>query len=284
MLGPLPRPGGLFVAWCVSAALLAWPVLSARWRRLLAVVVSAAGVLFLAAGARSEGLREAPTLAVFVMGQTYVTERASALASLPFYVMTAACFALGTAGLAVSDRQADRLRHRWLGYAIALSLSITALRFALEKAAAPPAWAEAVGITWLAPLIGGYFALSVRAEGGGLSALLRALVAYALCVRAAVAALMTLSTTLALGSHYDVSGLSRVFNPVTRAVYEFAPGSFRQLVSLAYVPQLVIWPVYTVVLGLLGAAFARLGAASLSGRAPLAARAGLGASPVGDSR
>jgi hypothetical protein len=153
---------------------------------------------------------------------------------------------------------ARRLREHWLLSAILLSLFVTAVRFVLEKVAAPPAWTHAVGVTWLAPVVGAYFALNLAAGSHGLGALLRALVIYAFSVRGAVAALMAVATTLRLGSHYDVSSLTLVHDPFRSRSHHFVSGSFDQLLYLSLIPQLVAWPLYTIVSGLLGAGIARL--------------------------
>ena len=242
------------VVWAVAAALLFWPQLPARWRTPLAVLASAAGVLLLILAVNTEGLHETETISVFLIGRPYVTQRAEALASLPYYTMTGVCLLLGTAGLALPERQTKRLRERWLAWAILLALFTTVLRFALEKLAAPQAWTQAVGITWAAPVVGAFFLHNLRREGRGLLALVAALLAYGFASRAAVAGLMALASALQLGSHYDVSSMVRVVNPFTQHVYEFAPGSFEQILRLGVLPQLGVWPLYTVLSGLIGAA------------------------------
>lgn len=252
------------LAWAVAAALLFWPQLAARWRTALAVLANAAGVGFLIFAVNTEGLRETATVSVFLIGRGYVTESAEALASLPYYVFTGVCFLLGTTALAAPDGLAQRLREHWLAWAIGLSLATTALRFALEKAAAPQAWTQAVGITWAAPAVGAFIFFNVRHQRRPLLALVAALLAYGFASRAAVAALMATASSLQLGSHYDISALVRVANPFTREVYEFEPGSLHQIVSLGVLPQLGVWPFYTVLSGLIGAGLflvlARLGA------------------------
>ncbi|HEY2941659.1 MAG TPA: hypothetical protein VGN09_04420 [Vicinamibacteria bacterium] len=245
-------------ASAVAAALLWWGRLPGPWRRALAVLTSGIGVLFLVGALRAEGHREAATMAVIVLGPAYVTEQASASASLPYYVMTGVCLLLGTAGLAVSDATARRLGRHWMATAIVLSLLVTATRFALEKAAAPPTWTRPIGVTWLAPIVGAFFALNAKKEGRGLRTVAWSLLAYGFAVRGAVAALSVLATTLRVGSHYDVSNLVYIKNPITGHWHEFASGSFDQLFFLALVPQLAIWPVYTVAMGMLGALAALL--------------------------
>lgn len=242
--------------WLVASAMLWWGRLPGPWRRLLAILTSAAGLGFLVLAMRTEGLRESPTMAVFLLGTPYVTGQASASASLPYYLATSVCLLLGTLGLAVRDETARDLARRWLETAIVLSLLITAVRFGLEKVAAPPVWTRAVGVTWLAPVVGAFFALNLRAEGKGLRPLVKALLLYGIAVRGAVAALMVVASTLSLGSHYDVSPL--VLIRFAGSEYEFASGSFRQILLLAILPQIVVWPVYTVVVGLLGAGLALL--------------------------
>jgi hypothetical protein len=191
---------------------------------------------------------------VFLVGRPYVTEQVSASASLPYYVATALCLLLGTAGLALSEDAVRVVRERWLAGAIVLSLALTATRFWLEKVAAPPLWCFAVGVTWLPPVVGAVFAFNLRREGKPRAELARALLVYGFSVRAAVAALMDAASMLRLGSHYDVSALSSVQNPFTGRVYHFVPGSLSQVWTVGVVPQLAVWPVFTVLAGMLGAA------------------------------
>jgi len=245
-------------AWTATALLLWWPRLGGPERRKLALLTSGAGLvaLFMAMGA--EGFRESPTMAVFLLGTPYVTETASASASLPYYVVTGVFLALGFVGLALGDEEAGLLRRRWLLAAVALSWLVTAVRFLLEKAAAPPGWTYAVGVTWMAPVVGAFFAVNLHAEGkGGLRPLLGALLAYAYAVRGAVAALMVVATRFRLGSHYDVTPIVLVHNPLTGHPHSFVAGSADQLLNVALVPQLVVWPIFTVLAGLIGAAVAR---------------------------
>jgi hypothetical protein len=242
----------------VAGAMLWWGRLSGRWRRALAVLTSGLGVLFLVSALRAEGHREAATTAVVILGPAYVTEQAYASASLRYYVMTAVCLLLGTAGLAVSDDKARRLGSHWMTTAIALSLLVTATRFALEKAAAPSSWTRPIGVTWLPPIVGAFFALNASREGRGLRTVARSLLAYGLAVRGFVALLVVVATTLRLGSHYDISALGYVKNPMSGRWYGFAAGSLDQLVFLGLLPQLVFWPAYTVATGFVGALAALL--------------------------
>lgn len=253
-LAPSYALAGLLV-WLLAAALLWWGRLPARWRRSAALLASAGGLLALILAINTEGVREASTVG-FLLGTPYVTEQASASASLPYYLLTGIGLLMGTAGLAVADQAAARLARHWMASAVALSLLLTALRFVLEKAAAPRAWTWAVGITWLAPLVGAFFAMSLREEGKGFRQLAGALLAYAYATRGAVAALMLLASKEGLGSHYDVSSLVRVQHPISGRIYEFVPGSFAQILSLGLIPQLVVWPLYTLLAGLLGGAIA----------------------------
>ena len=241
-----------------AAAVLWWGRLPGTWRRGLALLTSVLGLLFLVAALRTEGHREAATTAVVILGPVYVTDQATAAESLRYYVMTGLCLLLGTAGLAVSDETARRLGSRWMLTAIVLSLLVTAARFGLEKAAAPASWTRPMGVTWLPAIVGAFFAVNANREGRSLGAVARALYVYGLVVRGAVALLMVVATTWRLGSHYDVSALVNVKNPLTGQWHEFAPGSVDQLLFLGVLPQLVFWPVYTVVVGILGAALARL--------------------------
>jgi hypothetical protein len=243
-------------AWGVAFGCLFWGSLPFRWRRVFALLTSVCGVAFLVLGLQAEGRRESPTVGSLLMGAPYVAERVSASASLPYYVVTGVLLALGFAGLAVGDELALRLSKRPLLNALALSWAVTGLRVVLEKAAAPEAWARLVGITWLAPAVGAYFALSLHHEGRSLPDLVRKLVAYAFAVRGTVAALMIVASGLRLGTHYDVSGQGGDFSLVGQAV-RLEPGSWTSILAIAGFSQLVFWPIYTVLSGLVGAALAR---------------------------
>jgi hypothetical protein len=261
MSGPM-RAVIVLLVWTLSAVLLNWGRLSLQWRRLLSLGVSGAGLAFLILALNTGGLRESATTGAFLIGGTpYVTGTVSASASLPYYVMTGLCLLLGTTGLALPESVVARWGKHWLLVAIVLSLGTSTLRLVLELAAAPPSWTWAAGVTQLAPLVGAFFALSVRAERGSWRRIATALFAYGLAARGGIALLYVLATRLHLGSHYDLSATEiAVKNPLTGAIHHFAAGSFAQLVNLAIVPQLVFWPVYTVVAGLLGAAAALLAA------------------------
>jgi hypothetical protein len=115
-------------------------------------------------------------------------------------------------------------------------------------------WTHPVGITWLAPVVGAVFLRSVREEGKGLRALLGALGLYALGSRAVVALLMVGASTLRLGSHYDLSRVTKVW--FWGAPRTFEPGSAEQILYLGVIPQLTFWVGYTVMAGLVGAGFA----------------------------
>jgi len=257
----------------LSATLLFWARLPGSWRRGLAIGLSALGLLFLIAAMGTEGLSESWTVRRVVPGVEVESELTAASASLHYYVLTAACLLLGTAGLAVSDQSALRMRDHVLGTAVALSGFLTALRFALEKVAAPRHWTYAVGITWLVPLLGIYFLVARRREPRRLRRLALDLVTYALAARGLVATLMVVATTARLGSHYDVSSVHRV-KMSAATVLELAPASARQILALVLVPQLVVWPVLTLVFGLLGAAAFTLATRRLGNRATSPAGAG----------
>jgi hypothetical protein len=245
-------------AWAGAALCLAWPHLPGLWRRRLALLCSGGAVVALVMAMSTEGFRESPTVAVFLLGRPYVLETTAASAGLPYYVVTGVLLFLGFAGMALGDDAARRLRQRPVVVAAALSVLITAVRFLLEKAAAPASWTHAVGISWIPPVVGAYLALHYRAEKRSFAALLGALVLYAFAARGAVAALMVAATHWRLGSHYDVSPLTVVVMPLTGKTYSFVPGSAEQILNVAILPQLLVWPVYTVLTGLVGVALARL--------------------------
>jgi hypothetical protein len=209
------------------------------------------------------GQREAETTGSFVLGSTYVAGHASASASLPYYVMTAVCLLMGTVGLALPETAARSVARHPLPTAIAVSILATVVRFALEKAAAPKLWAWAVGVTWLAPLVGAFLALRFREQGRGVRAVAPALLVYGLASRGWVALTYAAATAWRLGSHYDLSSAwVRLEDPLTGAARSFSPGSLAQMLYVVAVPQLLVWPLYTVVAGLVGAAVVYLIAAA----------------------
>jgi hypothetical protein len=218
---------------------------------MIAVLTSAAGVVFLIYAMRTEGVREATMTMAFLMGPSEATQQATASASLTFYVLTGICLVLGTVGLAVGERATRSLREHWIGVALFLSLVVTALRFCLEKVAAPRFLVAVVGIVWLPPLVGAYFAQNLRAEGKGFRPLVGALVLYALVVRGFVTLLYVAASSLRLGSHYDVSIVRDIW---FIGAWHFSSGSARQIAYLGIFPQLLFWTSFTLITGLLGAA------------------------------
>ena len=262
----LQRVAIVMVVWVVAGLVLWWGRVPGPARRTLALLTSAAGLVFLLVAINTEGIRESPTVAVFLLGTPSIVEQVSASASLPYYVLTGVCLLLGTAGLSVRDDVAQRMERRWMLSAVGLSLAVTFLRFALEKAAAPASWTYVVGIVWLMPVVGAWFALNLRTQWRTIRPLVGSLLVYALAVRGTVATLMVVASTLRLGSHYDVSPWTNVM--FRGHVYGYQAGSFAQILELAVVPQLVFWPPFTVVAGLLGAALALSAAAALRSRRP----------------
>ena len=241
------------LVWAAAAVLLWWGRLDGEWRRGIALASSAVGLIMLMLALNTEGQREAPTTAEFMLSGRYVTGHVSASASLPYYVITSMCLLLGTAGLVVPDHQARRLDRHWFAGAVLLSYAVTALRFALEKVAAPTSWTNAIGVTWLGPVVGAFFFMHLRERARGVGALALRLLAYAALVRAAVTLLMIVATTYRLGSHYDLSGFTVVRIPITGAVHHFAPGTWEQIVFLGAIPQFTVYVAHTVVTGLIGA-------------------------------
>ncbi len=242
------------VVWTAAALALTWGRLDGRWRRGFALLTSAIGMAMLVDALSAHGQRETLTTGQLLLGGAYVTGHASASASLRYYVATAVCLLIGTAGLALPDESAARLRRHWVATAIGLSFVITALRFALEKVAAPMSWTHPIGITWLSPVVGAVFLRNVLDEGRGLRALLRALLVYAVASRGAVALLMAVASAFRLGSHYDLSEVTTVW--FWGHARTFEAGSLAQVLYLGVIPQLTFWVAYTILTGLVGAAFA----------------------------
>lgn len=259
MRGSLTHVFVLASVLLVAAVLLWWGWLSPRMRRTLALVASGAGLVFLVLALNAAGHREAEMTGSFVLGSAYVSGSTSASAGLPYYVITAVCLLMGTVGLALPDDAASRLSRHPVVIAIAVSILATVVRFALEKTAAPKEWTWAVGVTWLAPLVGAFLAVRLREQGRGLRALAPALLIYGLASRGWVALTYAVATVGRLGSHYDLSSAwIRLEDPLTGAARSFSPGSLSQMLYVVAVPQLMVWPLYTMVVGFVGAGVAYL--------------------------
>src|SRR5688572_30716639 len=183
MPGILSRMMAASLTCAAAAVLLWWGRLAGESRRRIALASSAVGLIMLMLALNTEGQREAPTTAEFLLSGRYVTGHVSASASLPYYVITSVCLLLGTAGLVAPDVVARRLDAHWMANAVGLSFLMTALRFALEKVAAPNHWTSAVGVTWLGPVVGAYFWMHLREQGRGWRTLAARLLAYAVLVR-----------------------------------------------------------------------------------------------------
>jgi hypothetical protein len=246
------------LAWALAALMHWWPRLPAAWRLRLSVATSAAGIGFLVAAVQAEGLRESALTSVVLVGPATLTATASASASLYYYVLTAVCLLLGFAGLAFGETLSRWLDPRPLLSSVAVAWLVTVVRFLLEKSAAPAILVQAVGVTWLAPVAGAYIATGVTPARPRGKTLLRALLSYALLVRGFVALVGVVATRFGLGSHYDVSAVTFVPVALTGEAYSFVPGTWRQILWLTLLPQLLVWPAFTVVAGMAGAALARL--------------------------
>jgi hypothetical protein len=237
------------LALAIAVPMHWWPWLPAGYRRRLSIATSLAGLGFLIAALRTEGLRESALTSLVLVGPATLTARASASASLYYYVLTAFCLGLGFSGLIFSDPLARWLKPRPLLTCVAVAWLVTVARFLLEKSAAPPVLVEAAGVTWLAPIAGAYLALALRPEGGAM-ALLPVLLRYAFLVRGVVALVGILATRLAAGTHYDVSSLTEVGVAFSDQSWTFVASSWEQIFWLTLLPQLVIWPAFTVLAGL----------------------------------
>jgi hypothetical protein len=242
------------LALAIAVPMHWWPRLGAPARRRLSLATSLAGLGFLVAALRSEGQRETALTSIVLVGPATATAHATAGASLYYYVLTGFCLLLGFAGLSVSDRLAGWLRPRVLLTSAAVGWLATVVRALLEKSAAPTLLVDAVGVTWLAPVAGAYMAIAFEPRRSGPAALVPDLLRYAYLVRVPVAAVGIVATRLAAGTHYDVSPLTDVAVAFSERGFSFAPGSWSQLFWLTLLPQLLIWPVFTVLVGALGGA------------------------------
>jgi hypothetical protein len=251
-------PLTIALACALSVLLHWWPRLEAGWRLRVAVATSAAGVAFLVAAVKAEGLRESALTSVVLVGPATLTATASASAGLYYYVLTAACLLLGFAGLALGEPLSRWLASRPLASSVAVAWMLTMVRFLLEKSAAPGLLVQALGVTWVAPVAGAYLATDPVPAQDRRRTVLRRLLAYAFLVRGFVAVVGLAATQLGLGTHYDVSGVTSVPVALTGQVYRFEPGGWPQALWLTLIPQLVVWPAFTVAAGWVGARVAAM--------------------------
>jgi hypothetical protein len=249
----LQRLAILAVVWMAVALFFWWGDLPARARRVIALAVSTAGLVFLVLGLRAAGERHTFFTGSLLLGPHYLSEVESASAGLRYYVMTAVCLLLGTVGLALPERMTQRIGSHMVQVAVGLSIFLTVVRFALEKAAAPESWIAAAGITWLPPLVGACFALRKEGQAWTWREVARDLFRYGILSRVFVALVYLAASGLQLRTHYDLShALLRVDLPFTKRYFLLPPMSWRQLLGVVIIPQLVVWPLYTVVAGLVG--------------------------------
>jgi hypothetical protein len=99
-------------------------------------------------------------------------------------------------------------------------------------------------------------ALALEPRRTGAGALWPELARYAYFVRAVVAVVGVTATRLEAGTHYDVSPLTEVAVAFSDRTWVFESGSWTQLFWLTLLPQLVVWPAFTVLVGMAGAAIA----------------------------
>jgi hypothetical protein len=261
------------VSWSLAVLMHWWPRLGAPARRRVSLGAGGAGIAFLVAAIRAEGLRASSITSVVILGPAFRTATASASASLYYYVLTGTCLLLGFAGLALGEALSRWFAPRFLASSVAVACLVTLVRFLLEKSAAPPLLVQAVSVTWMAPVAGAYLATCLGGVRQGLRPLLKTLAAYAFLVRGPVALLGLVATLHALGTHYDVSGLTAVPLALAGGTRAFVPGSARQIFWLTLLPQLVLWPAFTVLAGLAGG-LAALPLAPPSGARPRLPAAG----------
>ncbi len=240
----------LLTAWSIGVLLHWWPRLAAPSRHRLAIVSSLAGLACLVAGMRAEGSREAAMTSAVLLGTSSRTAIESAQASYYYYVLTAACLLLGFGALVLGEPLARWLATRPVLHCSAVAWWLTLVRFLLEKSAAPPLLAQAIGVTWMIPVAGAYLAVTLPAGAEGLRPLARRLLAYALLVRSAVALTSVAATQLRLGTHYDVSNLTSLRLGSTGYLLAFAPAGWWQLLWLTLLPQLVAWTAITLLVAL----------------------------------
>src|SRR6185295_5829788 len=94
----------LAVVWAAIALVFWWGELSGRARRAIALVFSAAGVVFLVLALRTDGQIHSFTNGSLLLGPRYQSEVESVSARLPYYVMTVVCLLVGMVGLTLPER------------------------------------------------------------------------------------------------------------------------------------------------------------------------------------
>ncbi len=241
------------LSWALGALMHWWPRLPARWRRLASIASSAAGLAFLVAGTAAEGLRETATTSMVVLGPAYLTGTASASAQP---ALLRADRGVPAPRLRRPHRRraalARWLREHWLLSAVAVAWLVTVIRFLLERSASPPGPDRGGGSHLDGPGSGGLVRhLPPRQRPRDPAPCSAPLVAYAYLVRGFVALVAVRGHPLParhplrrLAARPGQRGAERL------RLHASQRGSASQIFWLTLVPQLVVWPLFTVAAGL----------------------------------
>jgi hypothetical protein len=131
---------------------------------------------------------------------------------------------------------------RGLTYVVAIALLMTALRFAVDVAAASEPVAHAFGILWMAPALGANSTLLQPGESR------RAWIVKAAYLSRLPAILATvLATHFRLGTHYSLASIERIELPFVDARFLCSPLDGTQWLLAIAIPQLVLWPLLTII-------------------------------------
>ena len=85
-----------------------------------------------------------------------------------------------------------------------VSVAITSLRFAGERADWPSLWTFLLGIIWLTVIVGVYWGYKLSAENRPMRLLCISLLVFSWLSRIPVVALWWVTTRFTLGTHYDM--------------------------------------------------------------------------------
>lgn len=237
---------GGFLVFVTALVIFYWRTIPYFWRNVISGLAGISGLATIIFGLTLKSPSVAGIEAIF-FGTAYETSReihAGYLSSL--------VFGLGLILFALAGCFPGLLkRFSWTEHIlfVPLSLSVVFLiwRLLLEKTAAPSALSSMIGMIWLPPAIGVFLAFELTGKKHRVKELIRTLAMYAWLARSLVAVLMVTLSFLKLGSHYDISAVTSIDSPFGKRSY--SPNSFRHHLELIYIPQLLFWPLVTIVAG-----------------------------------
>lgn len=237
---------GGFLIFIVALVIFYWRSIPYNWRTAVSALVGVSGLAMIIYGFTRKGLSVVSVEAIF-FAQPYEASREIHSQYLSFLVFGAGLLLFAVAGYYSGLLKRFQWTEHILFVPLTLSFVFVVWRLLLEKTAAPNSLSSMIGVVWLPPAIGVFLAFELAGKKHRVKELIKALAVYAWAVRIPVAALMVALSFLKFGSHLDLSAITSINSPFGKLTY--SPNTFRHHLNLIYIPQLLFWPLYTIVVG-----------------------------------